>query len=150
MLKPWLCPFLILCVSAVAWAGPVEKMTTETTTAFYDPLEHWEFSYETAGLWRVGGNGSHLDYVILPQILTLKSPTGFHLGECGGGDLVMRNRFSLLLEPIVRGPESYFLGFSASGSIEWWNKPRTLSLFFAAGGGFGWMDSKGHEVKGGQ
>jgi len=148
MLKRWLFSFPMVCVSTFAWAGPVERIPE--SVAIYDPLEHWEFSYETAALWRVGHNGTPLDYVILPQILTLKSPTAFDLGDVAGGDLVMRNRFSLLLEPIVEGPEDYYFGLSASGSIEWWNKPRTLSFFFAAGGGLGWMNSKGHEVEGAQ
>ena len=67
-----------------------------------------------------------------------------------GGDLVIRHRFSLLLEPIVEGPEDYYFGLAASGSLEWWNKPRTFSLFFAAGGGLGWMNSQGYEVEGAQ
>jgi hypothetical protein len=67
-----------------------------------------------------------------------------------GGNLVMRNRFSLLIEPIVEGPESYFLGGNGSGILEWWNASRTFNLFFSAGGGLGVMDSKGYEVEGAQ
>ena len=150
MLKRFVIPFLAILISGVAWAGPIERIPDKVVSCPlpYDPLDHWEFSFESAGLWRVGGNGSQLGYVILPQILTLKSPTGFHLGHIGGGDLVLRNRFSLLLEPIVRGgAEDYYFGASASGSIEWWNQPRTFSLFFAAGGGVGWMNSKGYEIE---
>lgn len=147
MLKRFLFSILAVCTSVTAWAGALEKTPAAVT---YDPLEHWEFSLESGALWRVGHNGTPLDYVIMPQILTLKSPTAFSLGEFAGGDLVIRNRFSLLLEPIVEGPEDYYFGFSASGSLEWWNKPRTLSFFFAAGGGLGWMNSQGYEVEGAQ
>jgi hypothetical protein len=150
MVKSISSALLALLLAASAWAGPVERIPDKGVScpAPYDPLEHWEFSFESAALWRVGGNGSQRSYVILPQILTLKSPTAFHLGEVAGGDLVLRNRFSLLLEPIVSGgAEDYYFGASASGSLEWWNKPRTFSLFFAAGGGVGWMNSKGYELE---
>jgi hypothetical protein len=63
---------------------------------------------------------------------------------------VVRNRFSLLIEPIVRGPESYFIGVAAAPSIEWWNAARSFSAFFSIGGGFGWMDSQGYAVAGAQ
>ena len=148
MLKQIFLGALAACMTTFTWAGPVEK--TPIGGVVYDPVEHWEFSLESGALWRVGHNGSKLDYVILPQILTLKSPTAFDLGEVAGGDLVIRNRFSLLLEPIVEGPEDYYFGFSASGSLEWWNKARNLSFFFAAGGGLGWMNSQGYEVEGAQ
>jgi lipid A 3-O-deacylase len=150
MLKSFVLTLLVTCICGVAFAGPVERVPESVVAPpmSYDPLDHWEFSFESGALWRVGGNGSQRGYVIVPQILTLKSPTAFDLGEIAGGDLVLRNRFSLLLEPIVAGgAEDYYFGASASGSLEWWNKPRTFSLFFAAGGGFGWMNSKGHELE---
>src|SRR6478672_8318082 len=130
MLKRFVLSSLAIWISGVAWAGPIEKIPDKIASCplSYDPLDHWELSVESAALWRVGHNGSHLDYVILPQIITVKLPDHFHLGEVAGGDLVLRNRFSLLLEPIVKGgAEDYFFGASASGSIEWWNKPRTFS-----------------------
>jgi hypothetical protein len=116
----------------------------------YDPLKHWEFDFESGALMRVGGNASQLNYVILPQMLTFKSPTILRLGKVAGGDLVLRHRMSLLLEPFVEGPEHYYFGISGSGIIEWWNAERTFSLFFSSGGGVGWMDSKGYEVEGAQ
>lgn len=146
MLKRLLVCLLPAAIASVAWAGPLTK-TPPPSAANYDPLDHWEFALESGALWRVGGNGSQLDYVILPQILTFKSPTAFHLAKIAGGDFVMRNRFSILLEPFASGPEDYYFGVSGSGSLEWWNAARTFSLFFAAGGGVGWMDSKGYEVE---
>ncbi len=148
MLKRLLACLLPLLLASSVLAGPVTK--TPANAVNYDPLDHWQFSWESAGLWRVGGNGSQLNYVFVPQMLTFESPTAFHLGHCWGGDVVMRNRFSFLLEPIVRGPEDYYFGISGSGSIEWWNAPRTWSVFFAAGGGVGWMNSKGYEIDGAQ
>jgi lipid A 3-O-deacylase len=148
MLKRFLPAALALCATFAAWAGPLEK--TPVPTALYDPLDHWEFDLESGALFRVGGNGSDLNYLVLPQMLTWKSPTTFRLGKIAGGDLVMRHRMSLLIEPIVEGPESYYLGVAGSGIIEWWNAERTFSLFFSAGGGVGWMDSQGYEVEGAQ
>lgn len=137
-------------------AQPIHEETAPSATGLKleamrnpDPLRHWEVDLETGAIWKVGGDATPLSYVVLPQILTLKTPAQTHLSLLGG-DLVMRSRFSLLLEPIIRGPENYYVGLSASGCLEWWNIKRTTSFFFAAGGGLGVMHSKGYEVEGGQ
>jgi hypothetical protein len=67
-----------------------------------------------------------------------------------GGDLTLRNRFSFLGEPILNGPESYFIGLGAGGSLEWWTATRAFCTFLSAGGGVGWMDARGYEIPGGQ
>ena len=106
--------------------------------------------YESGIIWRFTGSATPLSYTVLPQLLTIKSPLVGTIRPFFGGDLVIRNRFSLLGEPIIVGPEHHFMGGSASGIIEWWDKRRTRSLFFSSGGGIGWLDSKGHEIKGAQ
>ncbi|WP_170157311.1 acyloxyacyl hydrolase [Roseimicrobium gellanilyticum] len=150
-LKPLvLTPLLSLCLAvSAAVAGPVDKSLPTVTPVPYDPLLHHEIDFETGALWRVGHNGTPLDYTILPQIITWKSPEAFGW-NVGSGRLGFRHRISLLLEPIVEGPEDYYFGIAGSGTLEWWNAPRDFSLFFAAGGGVGWMDSKGYEVEGAQ
>jgi hypothetical protein len=120
------------------------------SAAPYDPVRHWEVDYESGILWRVTGDATPLTYVVQPQILSVKSPLVGDIRPFFGGDLVMRNRFSLLAEPIDIGPEHHFFGITASGIMEWWDKKRTRSLFFSGGGGIGWLDSKGHEIKGAQ
>lgn len=146
--------FRVLCALAImtqatVLAGPVDKTVSMVEPA-YEPFEHWELNVESGVIWKFGSDATPLNYTVLPQMITIKTPASVHLGKIGGGDLVIRNRFSLLLEPIVEGPESYYLGFSASGILEWWNASRHFSLFFAAGGGLGWMDSKGYEIEGAQ
>ena len=136
-----------LSLVSLAQAGPLTS--TPPPADLYDPIEHWEFDLETGALWSVGHNASPLNYVILPQMLTFKSPAVLR-GKVWGGELVLRNRFSLLIEPIIEGPESYFIGANGSGILEWWNPSRSFNLFFSAGGGLGLMDSKGYEVEGGQ
>jgi len=114
-----------------------------------DPLDHMELDFDSGALYSVGSRASPLDYTFLPQIFTLKTGA-FMRRPLGSGTLVVRNRFSLLIEPIVRGPETHFIGVTAAPSIEWWNSARTFSTFFGIGGGFGWMDSQGYSVPGGQ
>jgi hypothetical protein len=121
-----------------------------TLVAAYDPVQHWELDYESGLIWRVTGSATPLSYTVLPQMLTVKSRLVGTIRPFFGGDLVIRNRFSLLGEPIAVGPEHHFIGAAASGIMEWWDRPRTRSLFFAAGGGIGWLDSKGHEIAGAQ
>jgi lipid A 3-O-deacylase len=121
-----------------------------TMGAPYDPAQHWEVDYESGVLWKFSGDATPLSYTFEPQILTVQSPLNGDARSLWGGDLLIRNRFSLLLEPISTGPEHHFYGLTASGDMEWWDKKRTHSFFFAAGGGIGWLDSKGHQIKGGQ
>jgi hypothetical protein len=116
----------------------------------YDPTQHWELDYESGVIWRVTGSATPLTYTVLPQLLTVKSPLVGDARSFFGGSLVIRNRFSLLVEPIVAGPEHHFFGGAASGEMEWWDMRRTRALFFAAGGGVGWLDSRGHEIAGAQ
>lgn len=115
----------------------------------FEPVKQWEFAYESGALWRVGGGGSQLDYVILPQLLTWRTPEVTRW-ELSGRALVMRSRFSVLLEPFAKGPESHFVGGAAGGLLEWWNGAGTHALFFSAGGGVGLMDSRGYDVAGAQ
>ena len=114
-----------------------------------DPTERWALDFYSGVLYSVGSQASPLDYTFLPQIPTLRSGAIVRR-KLGAGDLVVRNRFSLLVEPIVDGPETHYIGLAAAPSIEWWNDARTFSTFFAIGGGFGWMDSRGDAVPGGQ
>jgi len=114
----------------------------------YDPVQHYEIDFDTGVLWRVTGDGTPLRYVILPQILTVKTPLIGSIRPLAGGAFVVRSRYSLLAEPFARGPEHHYLGASAAGVIEWWDAARTRTLFFSAGGGLGWVDSKGHAIPG--
>lgn len=113
------------------------------------PEKNWEMAYESGALWRVGGGGSQLDYVLLPQLLTWRTPEVMHR-SVGGRDLIMRSRFSVLVEPFAKGPESCFVGGAAGGLLEWWNFRRSQAFFFSGGGGVGLMDSKGYEIEGAQ
>jgi hypothetical protein len=118
--------------------------------AAYDPAQHWEVDYESGLIWKFSGDATPLGYTVEPQILTVQSPLVGRALSLAGGELVLRNRFSLLAEPISAGPEHHFLGITASGDLEWWDRTRTRSVFLAAGGGIGWLDSKGHEIRGAQ
>ncbi|HEX2853876.1 MAG TPA: acyloxyacyl hydrolase [Opitutaceae bacterium] len=109
----------------------------------------WEMDFESGILWRAGHTGTDLNYLLLPQILTLKSPAVMRR-PLKGGELVMRSRFSLLHEPIVKGPESHFTAVTASGILEWRSPAQTFAIFFSSGGGVGFLDSKGYETKGAQ
>ena len=123
-------------------AAPLARADADATSAQpYDPTEHWEVNTETGVLWRVTGSATPLAYTVLPQLLTVESTRVGTARPLAGGDFVIRNRFSLLVEPISMGPEHHFLGGTASGIMEWWDKRRTRALFFAAGGGVGWLES---------
>ena len=131
-----------------AFAGPLQPVSAPAP-APYDPVEHLEIGFETSALWGFGRDASPLDYVFLPQMLTMRNRYIFKK-PFAGGDLVLRNRITLLGESIIEGPETYFIGAAAGGQLEWWNTARSFSVFFSAGGGLGWMDSTGYEIPGGQ
>lgn len=134
------CAFLLTLPAAGLRAAEEERI---------DPMDTWEFGIESGALWRVGGGGSQLDYVILPQLFTWKTPA-VSRRQILGRTLVMRSRFSALLEPFAKGPETHFVGASASGLLEYWNAARTQAFFLSSGGGMGLMDSRGYDVEGAQ
>jgi lipid A 3-O-deacylase len=123
-------------------------LSAESAPASLAPLR-WETEITSGILWKFGGGATHLHYVLLPQIISFKIPP-ISERPWAGGTLVFRSRFSLLLEPIVRGPEHAYLGTAAAGEVEWRSATGAFTGFFSSGGGFGWMDSKGYEVPGGQ
>ena len=113
------------------------------------PETTWTTELHTGALWSIGNNASPLDYRMLPQLLTLKTPAHweFHTGRLAW---LVRSRASFEFTPVIEGPESYFVGVTFAPSLEWWNQARTFSTFLSAGGGFGWMDSQGQTIPGGQ
>ena len=150
---------LLFFVAGLWWetAAKVEshsQLSTEpsvklVSTPSRDPIEHCEVAFETGVLWKVGGGATPLAYTILPQMLTIKIPPAIRV-TFASGEFIVRSRFSLLAEPIIKGPETHFFGATAAASAEWWNHRRTTTLFFTGGGGMGGMNSKGHEIRGGQ
>ena len=67
-----------LALISTGLAGPIESISgkaakTGQPVAAYDPLEHWEIGFETASLWSFGGNATPLNYVFLPQMITVKT-----------------------------------------------------------------------------
>jgi lipid A 3-O-deacylase len=117
--------------------------------ADFDPIRHWEFDFESGELWHLGNNTTHLDYTFLPQLLTIKTPAVFER-PLAGGMIVVRSRYSLLIEPIILGPEHHYFGASGSGMAEWWNARRSAAMFVSSGGGAGYLDSKGQQIHGAQ
>jgi len=114
-----------------------------------DPTQVWRVDFESGVLWHFAGSASPLDYVFLPQILSLIGPANFHRPFLGG-EIFLRSRYSVILDPIVQAPEHHYFAASASGLLEWWDLARTRCLFFTSGGGCGWLDAKGYEIAGGQ
>lgn len=114
-----------------------------------DEAPRFEGAVTSGFLTRVGGGATPLDYEVVPVIVSLKLPTHFDRAW-HGGQLTLRPRFDLLLEPIVRGPESFFGGATAAGEFEWRHPTRSLAGFLSSGGGIGWLDSHGYEIPGAQ
>ena len=133
-------PVALAAASLVILANPALALPPP------DHADRWAFDFESGAMWRVSNN-TWLDYLVLPQIFSIRTPEHIRL-DLLGRDLTVRARFSLLLEPIATGPESLYVGFSASPSIEWWLVPDTACWYTSVGGGFGWIDSQG--VDGGQ
>lgn len=142
MLRPT--AFVLAVSASAAFAGT----TIPDSRSGEHPADRWEVTFETGYLWQVGDN-TPLDYEIMPTQLTFRSPVMLNLwrGD-NGARFVLRNRFSLIAESIVEGPESYYVGASAAPSFEYWFPNEKTSLFFSIGGGIGLTDST--NVPGGQ
>jgi len=112
------------------------------------PADHAEWSVETGYLTKIKHN-SPLDYRVVPTQLVWRSPAAFDLWRHEDGSrLLFRHRLALLAETLPRGAEDYYLGFSGAPSIELWLPNRRTALFYAIGGGAGYINAKG--VPGGQ
>lgn len=114
------------------------------------PLRPWETSalnVETGVLWQVG-TLTPLAYRLVPTQLSWRSKEFVGRAFADGSRLMIRHRLTLIGTWVQQGPEARYVGFSASPSLEWWDRTGRWSLFAGSGGGVGIIDSRG--VRGGQ
>jgi lipid A 3-O-deacylase len=112
------------------------------------PADYWEFSVQSGYLKKVRNN-SPIDYRIVPSQAVWRSPAVFNLYQSESGvRLTVRNRFAAVVETFARGPEDYYLAFTAAPTFELWSADQKTALFYEIGGGAGLLNSKG--VPGGQ
>jgi lipid A 3-O-deacylase len=111
------------------------------------PWQASAWGVETGMLWQFGVS-TPFDYRMLQTQLSWRSSefVGRELED--GSRLTVRHRITLIATAVQGGPESHYIAFSGSPSLEWWNRRGTWSVFTGAGGGFGLIDSRG--VRGGQ
>jgi hypothetical protein len=133
-------------VRAQGSTSTLHTPSSDSTTPIYD---HYEVDFESGLIWKVGGGATPLSYRMLPQLITVKSPANAHW-NVGSGHVVLRSRYSFVGEPIIHGPEHYFFGVTASGSLEYWDASQRFCAFFCSGGGAGIMHAKGYVIKGAQ
>jgi lipid A 3-O-deacylase len=112
------------------------------------PADAWEFGVEAGYLAKVRNNSPH-DYRIAPVQAVWRSPALFDLWNAPDGRrLTVRNRFSIIGEAILRGPEDRYIAIAGSPTFELWTADRKTAGFFEIGGGLGFINSK--DVVGGQ
>jgi len=104
------------------------------------------FNVETGVLWEIG-SGTPFPYRLTPAQLSWRSKEFWGHEFADGSRLVLRHRLTLLADLMQNGPESHYVGFSGSPSLELWDRTGTWSLYTGSGGGFGLTDSRG--IKGG-
>lgn len=105
------------------------------------------WNVETGVLWEIG-SGTPFAYRLVPTQLSWRSKEFMGHEFSDGSRVVVRHRLTLIGTVIQNGPESHYIGFAGSPSLEWWDRTGTWSLFTGSGGGFGGLDSRG--IKGGQ
>ena len=137
----------VLRLLPCAVLGAVLNLTT--FAAEPAPLPPWStgaLTLETGVLWEIG-TGTPFAYRLFPTQLSWRSAEFWHHEFSDGSRIVLRHRLTLLADLIQVGPESHYVGFSGSPSLEWWDRTGVWSLFTGAGGGFGVTDA--HGIKGG-
>jgi len=133
---------------AIALIGSV--LSVATFAAETGPQRPWEtgaLDLESGLLWGIGSS-TPLAYRLVPTQLSWRSKEFLGHGFSDGSRIMVRHRLTLIGTLIQQGPESHYLGFSGSPSLEWWDRTGAWSLFTGSGGGFGVIDSRG--LKGGQ
>jgi len=137
---------LVSCAHAQSATSMLATANSDSSVPIYD---HYELDFESGLIWKVGGGATPLSYRMLPQLITVKWPANAHW-KVGSGHLVIRPRYSFVGESIIHGPEHYFFGVTASGSLEYWDASQRFCAFFCSGGGAGIMHAKGYVIKGAQ
>lgn len=129
----------LLSLAALAAAS-----TAPTAVGEADPPS-WQrhvIDVETGLIWNVGSN-TPIPYRIVPTQISWRLPYWMKKEFSNGSKLLVRHQFSLVGDWIQHGPEDYYLGVSASPSLEWWSADDRWSAYCSAGGGVGVTNSTG-------
>lgn len=143
---------LVLVFPSRGWSGLPAEADALSKAAVLDPasfdrIDSWTLDFESGVIWRISGS-THLDYVLAPSLLSVRTPAHFVFELGSDSLLVVRSRLNFLAEAVIEGPENHYFGISGSPSIEWWFPGRATYLHLAVGGGAGWIDSQ--DAHGGQ
>jgi lipid A 3-O-deacylase len=111
------------------------------------PWQSSAWDVEAGMLWQFGVS-TPFDYRMLQTQISWRSSEFVGHQFEDGSRLTVRHRITLIATAVQSGPESHYIAFAGSPSLEWWNRSGTWSVFTGAGGGFGLIDSRG--VQGGQ
>jgi len=114
------------------------------------PFRPWavtDINIESGVLWQIGSLTPIPYRLMVTQVSWLTKQFLSH-EFADGSRIVVRHRLTVFGDQILQGPESHYIGFSGSPSIEWWDKTGKWSVFTGSGGGFGGIDSR--SVAGGQ
>lgn len=137
LIRIYLLVFLLCASLRAADPSPAPALPWETSA----------WSIETGVLWEIG-TGTPIPYRLVPTQFSWRSAEAFGHTFANGSRIVFRHRLTLLASWIEHGPESHYIAFVGSPSVEWWDKSGKFSLYTGSGGGVGVIDSQG--VKGGQ
>ena len=133
----------LACGSATWLASSAAVSASEAVEA---PWRRSGLDFETGFLWQI--RNVTLDYQFLTTQGSWRSPAFFEHTFENESTFVVRGRVSLIGTAILEGPENHYFAFSVAPSFEWWSPNQKWSLFFAVGGGAGFIDST--DVVGGQ
>jgi hypothetical protein len=136
-----------LSLKTVILAGLFSTTALAAEESEREPWKSSAWGVESGALWEAGGS-TPFAYRMLQTQLSWRSAEVFGRELKDGSRITVRHRLTLIGMAIQNGPESHYIAFSGSPSVEWWNRAATWSLFTGAGGGFGGIDSRG--IKGGQ
>src|SRR5690348_14109997 len=98
-LARWLGCVVIACSAVLGSRAVTEEASRPVNPVQIEPMR-WEIDVTTGVLWKVGGGATPLSYTLVPHIISFKIPP-ISQRPWAGGILMMRSRFSLLLEPII-------------------------------------------------
>ena len=122
-----------LSIKTLILAGIFSSVALAMDESKTEPWKSSAWGVESGVLWEAG-HSTPFAYRMLQTQLSWRSPEVFGRELPGGSHLTVRHRLTLIAMAIQNGPESHYIAFSGSPSVEWWKFSSLTQTSFSSFG----------------